>query len=135
MEAHLHDSVIALLQADPDIRARLGDPIRFADGPARGLAYPYAAWGVCETRPADAGSTRLLVHRASLRLVGREGGAPAMRDLVAALRKTLIGATPDPGPDWRLISFAPVYADVLTGRRPPAIRGLIRLRAVLEAAS
>jgi hypothetical protein len=133
MEAALHASITALLQADPAVAARLGDPLRLADRPRPGLATPYAWWSGARSEEERAGAVRLLTHRVSLNVYSRQPGGEEVREVLNAMREALVGARPDPGPGWRLVSFAPVLTDVLTLPEIGALRGLLRLRAVLEA--
>ena len=133
METALHASIAALLQADPAVTALLGSPLRLADRPRPGLASPYAYWSGVRTGEETAGEIRLLTHRVSLNIYSRQPGGQEVREAIHAVREALIGTRPDPGAAWRLVSFAPVLTDIFQQPEIGALRGLVRLRAVLEA--
>lgn len=98
--------ILAAMQAEPAVRAQLGNPVRFYYGAAPlDTPMPYAAWDVVgggpmnllsETPPADGWRIRITVWGGSL--TAANNAAMAIRDAVER-RGQIEGFNPSPDDD------------------------------------
>jgi hypothetical protein len=82
-------------------------------------------------RPAGSAAIIAQEHRLDLAIVARVDTPGGVRPALGAVRAALEGARPAVA-EWRCVLFLPVFSDVLSARRAREVRGLLRLRAVLE---
>lgn len=126
----LRTALEAALAADPALQAVLGDPLRLAPARSRHLAYPHASWGrmTCQARGSD--DTDLVECRLTLEIWCRDSDAHAVTGQV---RQRIRALSPVLPAGVQLISLEPVYADVFQTANQRLQRGLVRIRALLQA--
>jgi hypothetical protein len=124
----LADGLVAALAAAPAVTALLGQRI-YARAP-RVPTYPCLAVSRMESRVLE-GET--LEHVVTLTAVSRFGGPEEARAVVAAVRAALHDARPVIA-GRRLVNLRVAYADVFRAADGETTLGLLRLRAVTEAA-
>ncbi len=108
--------MLAAIAADADVRAKLGDPLRFE---AAGAPRPAGGVGV---EASDHWVDFAVVSRV---LDGREAmaGMHAVRAALEGAELVMDG--------WRCVLLLPVYLDA-TRTRPGLWRALLRVKAVVE---
>lgn len=131
-ERALLASMRAALAADAGVRAVLGNPARLYDNRPPDPAFPFLAIGRVETLPADSSEAPALEHAITLHVYSREGKGEAM-DALAALRACLHNAALTIA-ERRLVLISVVYADIFLSPDARATQGILRLRAITEAA-
>lgn len=132
-ETALVAALRAAASADAAVQALLGQPARFYDDPPPDPAFPYATLGRVETRPADASGGDALEHGVTLHVWSRYGGRAEALDIVAALRGALHNAAL-PVAGRRLVLLFATFADVFRSGDGRTTHGVLRLRAITEAA-
>lgn len=129
----LHKALLAHLRADADLAALLGDPPRVHDAPPAAPVWPMVLFGRAETRPWGGLEGEGLEHALTLTCLSRFDGAEEAKAIVAALRARLHNAAPALE-GWRLVNLRVTYGDVFRAADGRAFHGVVRLRAVTEAA-
>jgi hypothetical protein len=130
-EAALEAAILEQLNASEAVRERLGDPVRLA-GTNGGLpAYPCLEIVGHEVRPAGSDGVAAREHRLDLAVVTHVDAPGGARAPLAAVRTALDGVRPQMD-GWRCVLLHIVFADVLGGRRQREVRGLLRLRMIVE---
>ena len=129
----LHRALLDHLRADAGLIALLGDPPRIHDAPPAQPVWPMVVFGRAETRPWGGLDGEGLEHALTLTCLSRFDGAEEAKAVVAALRARLHDAalTLD---GWRLVNLRMTYGDVFRAADARTILGVLRLRAVTEAA-
>lgn len=129
----LHRALLDHLRADAGLNALLGDPPRIHDAPPAQPVWPMVVFGRAETRPWGGLDGEGLEHALTLTCLSRFDGAEEAKAVVAALRARLHDAalTLD---GWRLVNLRVTYGDVFRAADARTILGVLRLRAVTEAA-
>ena len=129
----LHKALLGHLRGDADLAALLGDPPRVHDEPPAAPVWPMVVFGRAETRPWGGLDAEGLEHALTLTCLSRFDGAEEAKAVVAAVRARLhnAGLTLD---GWRLVNLRVTYADVLRAADDRSFRGVVRVRAVTEAA-
>lgn len=129
----LHRALLDHLRADAGLIALLGDPPRIHDAPPAQPVWPMVVFGRAETRPWGGLDGEGLEHALTLTCLSRFDGAEEAKAVVAALRARLHDAalTLD---GWRLVNLRVTYGDVFRAADARTILGVLRLRAVTEAA-
>ena len=129
----LHKALLDHLRADAGLIALLGDPPRIHDAPPAQPVWPMVVFGRAETRPWGGLDGEGLEHALTLTCLSRFDGAEEAKAVVAALRARLHDAalTLD---GWRLVNLRVTYGDVFRAADARTILGVLRLRAVTEAA-
>lgn len=129
----LHKALLDHLRADPGLAALLGDPPRIHDEPPAQPVWPMVVFGRAETRLWGGVDGEGLEHSLTLTCLSRFEGAEEAKAVVAALRARLHDAdlTLD---GWRLVNLRVTYGDVFRAADARTLLGVVRLRAVTEAA-
>jgi hypothetical protein len=136
-EAALESAMLAVLSADEDVRAHLGDPLRVLRSGSPRPAYPYLEIVRHESEPSDGAAFEGAKHRIDMRVVARDPhGSLALEAMVAARTALAIAAFGAPPPmegGWRCVLMAPVFCDVVQ-MSDGTWRALLRVKAAVEAA-
>jgi hypothetical protein len=119
--------------ADAGVQALLGVPARIYDEPAGDVTFPYATLGRVESRPLDAAAAAAEEHFVTLHVWSRYGGRAEALDVIGALRTALHGAALAVA-GRRLVLIFVQFADVFRAGDGRTTHGVLRLRAVTEAA-
>jgi len=119
--------------ADASVKALLGDPVRLYDEPPADGAFPYVTIGRVESRPVDASAVEAQEHFVTLHVWSRYGGRAEALDVVGALRAVLHSAALSVA-GRRLVFIFAQFADVFRAGDGRTTHGVLRLRAVTEAA-
>lgn len=119
--------------ADAGVKAVLGDPARFYDDPPTDAAFPYATLGRVESRASDASAAEAIEHAVTLHVWSRHGGRAEALDAIAALRVALHDA-PLAITGRRLVLVLAQFADVFRSGDGRTTHGVLRLKAITEAA-
>lgn len=130
-ERALAGAIRAHALADPGVAALIG--ARFVDEPAADELFPYVTFGRFETRAAAASAADALEHAVTLHVWSRHGGRAEALDCIHALRAALHDA-PLTLSGRRLVFLYAVFADVFRAGDGRTTHGVLRLRAVTEAA-
>lgn len=119
--------------ADAGVKALLGDPARLYDEPPADVVFPYVTLGRVESRPVDASAVEAQEHFITLHVWSRYGGRAEALDVIGALRAVLhsaaLGVT-----GRRLVLIFAQFSDVFRAGDGRTTHGVLRLRAVTEAA-
>lgn len=121
------------LAADAGVRAVLGHPARLYDNRPSDPVFPFLTVGRVETTPMESSEAAALSHAITLHVWSREGGKAEAMDALAALRGVLHNAALTIA-GRRLVLMGVVYADIFLSPDARATQGLLRLRAITEAA-
>jgi hypothetical protein len=127
----LQKAIYDALQADPGVRAELGNPPRVFDEAPEGTAHPYVVIGEGRVQKTVGGEDAM-EHEIRIEIFSRHGGRRDVKRVIDAL----IGALHDRDfalDGARLVNLAFLFGDIFT-REPHGFRGLARFRAVTEAA-
>ncbi len=119
--------------ADAGVKALLGDPARFYDEPPADVVFPYVTLGRVESRPIEAAAVEAQEHFVTLHVWSRYGGRAEALDVIGALRSVLHNATLTVA-GRRLTFIFAQFADVFRAGDGRTTHGVLRLRAVTEAA-
>ena len=130
-ERALQGAVLARLRADSGVAAVVGR--RVWDRPPADPGWPYLTFTRAETRPlrADGGG---LEHRLTLTCVSKFGGSEEAKAAVGSVRAALDGAGLSLAGGWRCVDARVTYADVFRASDGRRTYGVLRVRAVTEAA-
>lgn len=126
-------AIRACAMADAAVKAALGDPARVYDDPPTDVVFPYVTIGRVESKPADASSAAAIEHALTLHVWSRYGGRAEALDVIGALRTSLHDA-PLTISGRRLIFLFAQFADVFRSGDARTTHGVLRLRALTEAA-
>ena len=132
-ERALQAAILARLKSDGASTAVLGGRIwDQPPGDGHPYEYPHLLFSRCETRPlgADGGEYE---HRLTLTAVSRYGGSEEAKRAAAAVRAALDGASLSPS-GWRCVSLTVTFSDTYRAADLRTSYGVLRLRAVTEAA-
>lgn len=132
-ERALVAAIRARVMEDPGVKALLGDPARVHDDATPNAVFPYATLGRVESRAADASERDAIEHAVTLHVWSRYGGRAEAIDVVAALRGALHHADL-PVAGRRLVLLLVQFTDVFRAGDGRTTHGVLRLRAVTEAA-
>lgn len=127
-ERALAAALRAAAQGDAGVAAILGNRL-YDDRPPEPV-YPFLTLGRVETRPS---SPDALEHAVTLHVWSRHGGRAEALDAIAALRAALDGATLSM-PGRRLVLLVATFADVFRAGDGRTTHGVLRLKAITEAA-
>jgi hypothetical protein len=119
--------------ADAGVQAFLGDPARLYDEPPADVAFPYVTLGRVESRLLDAAGVDAQEHFVTLHVWSRYGGRAEALDVIGALRSVLHSA-PLSVAGRRLVLLFAQFSDVFRAGDGRTTHGVLRLRAVTEAA-
>jgi len=128
----LQVAIVAHLRADASLKALIGDPPRVHDGPAREKIFPFISFDETRETPLPAAPAHV-EHDIRLSVHSRYEGRREAKDIVTAIVSTLNEAALILA-GRRLVSIRAVYTDIFYRAEANAHQGLIRLRAVTEAA-
>lgn len=106
---------------------------RIYDDPPRDVVFPYLTLGRIESRPADASGRDATEHAVTLHAWSRHGGRAEALDIIAALRDALHNV-PLAIEGHRLVLLLATFADVFRSGDGRTTHGVLRLRAITEAA-
>ena len=127
----LAQALVDALKAAPAVAALVQNRVHAAA--PRVPTYPCVAVTRLESRPFGGVDGEGLEHVVTLTAVSRFGGPEEARAVVAAVRAALHDARPTI-PGRRLVNLRVAYADVFRAADGETTLGLLRLRAVSEAA-
>ncbi len=130
-ESALEAAIIAAIAADADVRAKLGDPLRFEEAGAPRPAFPYLEFVRHESRPVGGVDVEASEHRVDFAVVSRVLDGREAMEAMHAVRAALDGAELVMD-GWRCVLMLPVYLDA-TRTRPGLWRALLRMKAIVEA--
>lgn len=119
--------------ADAGVKALLGDPARLYDEPPADVLFPYVTLGRVESRPLDAAVVAAQEHFVTLHVWSRYGGRAEALDVIGALRELLHSAALSVT-GRRLVFVFAQFSDVFRAGDGRTTHGVLRLRAVTEAA-
>ncbi|HWA00159.1 MAG TPA: DUF3168 domain-containing protein [Caulobacterales bacterium] len=123
----------AAAMADAGVTALLGDPARFYDDPPPDPVFPYATLGRVESKPAEASGVEATEHAVTLHVWSRYGGRAEAVDAIAALRAALHDQ-PISVEGRRLVLLLATFSDIFRSGDGRTTHGVLRLRAITEAA-
>lgn len=129
----LHKALLDHLRADPDLVPLLGDPPRVHDQPPAQPVWPMVVFGRAESRPWGGLEGEGIEHALTLTCLSRFDGSEEAKAIVAALRARLHGA----GlalEGHRLVNLRVTYSDLFRTADARTVQGVVRVRAVTEAA-
>lgn len=124
-------SLLEMLRADVSVQAVFGVPARVFAGETERPAYPYAELIGAELREIESAQTPRGEHRITFAVNVRDGG----RDQAEAGLGVLMQALQENSlslPGMSIVLAHPVYLDIVRGREPQSLRGLLRLRIITE---
>lgn len=124
-------AIRAAAMEDSGVHALIG--ARFFDDPPPDIVFPYVTIGRVGSRPVDASARDALEHAVTLHVWSRHGGRAETLDVIAALRGCLHNASLGVE-DRRLVLLFAVFADVFRSGDGRTTHGVLRLRAITEAA-
>lgn len=116
---------------DSGVQALIG--ARFYDDPPPDVVFPYVTIGRVDSRPVDASEREALEHGVTLHVWSRHGGRAEALEVIAALRGCLHNASLGVA-DRRLVLLFALFADVFRSGDGRTTHGVLRLRAITEAA-
>lgn len=116
---------------DAGAQALLSD--RIYDDPPPDVVFPYLTLGRVESRPADTAAGEAIEHAVTLHAWSRHGGRAEVLDVIAALRGALHNAALDVT-GHKLVLLLATFADVFRSGDGRTTHGVLRLRAITEAA-
>ena len=128
----LQAAIVAHLKADTGLKALIGDPPRVFDGPSREKAFPYVSYDDARETPLSAAPGHV-EHDIRISIHSRYEGRRETKDIATAIVSALNDA-PLTLAGRRLVSLRAVYSDVFHRIEDDSHRGLLRFRAVTEAA-
>ena len=128
----LQAAIVARLKADAALKALIGDPPRVFDGPAREKAFPFVSYDETRETPLAAAPGHV-EHDIRLSVHSRYEGRREAKEIAVAIVSALHEAALDVA-GRRLVSLRAVYSDVFYRADADAHQGVLRLRAVTEAA-
>lgn len=128
----LQAAIVAHLKADPALKTLIGDPPRVFDGPSREKAFPYVSYDDARETPLGPAPGHV-EHDIRLSIHSRYEGRREAKDIATAIVSALNDA-PLTLAGRRLVSLRAVYSDVFHRQDTDAHQGLLRFRAVTEAA-
>lgn len=126
-------AIRAALMGNAGVKALLGDPARVYDDPPPDPVFPYLTLGRVESRPADASACEASEHAVTLHVWSRHGGRAEALDIIGALRAAAHDAALDVE-GRRLVFLFAQFADVFRSGDGRTTHGVLRLRALTEAA-
>ena len=134
-DAALAAALVAALKAAPAVTALVAQRV-YVDAP-RSPTYPCVLVGRQESRPfgsdSDGPAVAALEHLVTVTAASRFGGPEEARALTAAIRAALHNAAPAVEAR-RLVTLRVTYADVFRAADRELSLGVLRVRAVTEAA-
>ncbi len=130
----LQSALVSALKDDAGLAGVLGDPPRIFDLPPDDAVFPYVSLGPSASNLLDGDGTPGVAHTVHLHVWSRYGGAKEAKTCLEALRVAVDQASLSLI-DHHLVSLRPVYADVLRVGDGRTFRGVLRLRAVTQAAA
>ena len=123
--------MLAVLVANDEVKALLGDPVRVAEIGAPLPAYPYLEIVRHLSEPAGGVDAEASEHRVDIVIASRDLGGAQAKEALATVRSAL--ATAELVMDgWRCVLLLPTFADA-TRQRVGLWRALLRMKAVVEA--
>lgn len=127
----LQRALYETLAADDALTALIGAG-RVYDTPPRGAAFPFLALDASETRPL-AGADEASEHRLAVHVWSRHGGKTEVLAALDAVGRA-VRSLPDHLGAHRLANVAVERREVTRRGDGRAVQGILRLRAVTEAA-
>ncbi|MDX2236298.1 MAG: DUF3168 domain-containing protein [Hyphomonadaceae bacterium] len=132
-EAALLAALRGALLGDAAVQAALGDPARVYDDHPPDPVFPYATLGAIETRSADAAGVAGLEHLATFHVWSRYGGRAEALAAIDAARAALHDRALSVA-GRRLVLLLATFADVFRAGDGRTTHGVLRVRAITEAA-
>jgi hypothetical protein len=130
----LQGAVFARLLADAALPALIGTPPRVYDQTPDDPIYPFVQMGQVTTRPWGGLCAEGIEHVFTLTCVSRFGGAEEAKAVMAAVRVSLDDAALTLT-DNTLVNLRFIYGDVFRAADWRSTFGILRFRAVTEAAT
>jgi hypothetical protein len=132
VETALEAAMLAALQADAEVSALLGDPLRVAEAGSPMPAYPYLELVRHVTEPGSVAGFEGSLHTIDLRVTARDRAGDLAREGVALMRRVLSSAGLEMA-GWRCVLMTPRLTDTVR-MSDGTWRGLLRVKAAVEAA-
>ena len=129
----LQKAVYETLRTDAALKTLIGDPPRVFDAAPKNGPYPFVVFGDArETKIA--GADALVEHDLRINVHSRYEGRREAKEIVTAILSALDDA-PLALDGCALISLRAVFSDIVHRQETDAWQGVIRFRAVTEAAA
>jgi hypothetical protein len=132
VEMALESAMLAALQADAEVSAVLGDPLRVVQAGSPKPAYPYLEIVRHVTEPGSVAGFEGSLHTVDLRVTAQDRAGLLAHEGVALVREVLstVGLEMD---GWRCVLMTPRFTDTVR-MTDGSWRGLLRMKAAVEAA-
>jgi len=130
-ESALESAMLAVLAANEEVKALLGDPVRVAEIGAPLPAYPYLEIARHLSESAGGVDAEASEHRVDIVIASRDLGGAQAKEALATVRSALVTAELVMD-GWRCVLLLPAFADA-TRQRVGLWRALLRMKAVVEA--
>ncbi len=129
----LQAALIGYLRGQGVLETWLGDPVRVYDQLPQAVAYPYVTFGRVTAQAIGGLGGEVIEQTLNLLCVSRHAGTEEVKAMAGAVRDLLDGAEVTVA-GQHLVSLRVVFVDVFRAADNRTIYGLVRLRAVSEAA-
>lgn len=134
-EAGVVEAVLAVLRGDEGVARAMGEPARVFDSETEGGYFPYVRLERHKVTPADTLEAARAEHILQFESRSKYGGFLEAKAILGALRAAIEAA------DWaavmpagqRVVMALVTYADVMRTRRGTSLRGLFRVKVLVEA--
>lgn len=134
-EAGIVDAVLTVLRADAGVGLVLGQPARVFDRETEGGFFPFVRLERHSVRREDTLNAARAEHVLQFESASKYGGFIEAKAILGALRAAIEGA------DWsgvmptgqRVVMALVSYADVMRTRRGTSLRGVFRVKVLVEA--
>ncbi|MEL8056092.1 MAG: DUF3168 domain-containing protein [Pseudomonadota bacterium] len=135
-EASVVNAVLSVLRSDSGASEALGEPARVFDSETEGGYFPYVRLERHRVRPADTLDAARQEHELQFESRSKFGGFLEAKTILGALRTAIETA------DWeavaptgqRVVMAIVTYADVMRTRRGTSLRGVFRVKLLVEDA-
>ncbi|MEM1035740.1 MAG: DUF3168 domain-containing protein [Pseudomonadota bacterium] len=133
-EAGVINAVLSVLRNDDGVSDALGEPARVFDSETEGGYFPYVRLERHRVRPADTLDAARQEHEFQFESRSKFGGFLEAKTILGALRTAIEVADWDAvAPEGQRIVMAMVtYADVMRTRRGTSLRGVFRVKLLVE---
>ncbi len=127
----LQKALLAMLNADPDLGAVLGNPVRIYDDIPEQPQFPFATFDRASARPVNAEHGGALEHQMTLKIWSHYGGRREALEGLNALRNAIDDAALILD-EHHLVSVRTIFADVFRIRSSRVFEAILNLRAITE---
>lgn len=127
----LQKALLEALNADPNMAAIFGAPLRLYDEIPSQPVFPFAVFDRSSLRPVNADHEGALEHQMTIKIWSRYGGRREALDGLQALRLA-IDTLSVPLDGHYLVNVRTTFADIFRIRSSRLYEAVLRLRAVTE---